>query len=446
MGSATERGLHGWRPGRTPRTGYPLPVRPGPAFPLVRRICEDGVVRELVWPPDKRPIERPVGSGTPPEAPPEAEAPPEGGYRLGQLVGRNVTPGDHTRPLALPLLRSSCNGTGSCCGTYHHIPMTTEDRERIVPLLEDQWDRPVPLEDLFYPAFDEHPDNPLNVVAIEGSCAFRDSDGLCAVHKAGGAQAKPQTCLSFPAHMVVCGERWYASLRPECACAARTALEGPKLSEEPVVWAELRKSMLAVWTVPSLVEVDRGRKITRTTYRRWMEEQVAGLSTTFDPVETLYGGLHDLDMLAELPVDSGLPERAEELLDDAWLETAHTWLTNSVDIARFAQARRSPARLAVEWALHCVTELRNGHSRRIGGSRGRRADWNRRAALTTALLMHGHGLLEEPTLRPALLQLIRVVAAARACRAVKPLEDWDTRLEEMTTWFYLWRTLGRGVW
>ncbi len=359
---------------------------------------------------------------------------------------RDIEPADLSRPLALPLLRSACNGSGSCCAVYHHIPATAEDRDRIVPLLREGWDRPVPIDEVFHPAFDGQPDGPLNIVAVEGSCALLDSDGLCAAQKAGGAACKPQECMTFPAQFVVCGERWYASLRPECACAPRTALEGPKLSADPLVWARLRERFLNVWTVPTLVQVTDARVITRTSYRRWMEEQVAGLSSTFDPVETLFAGLHGLDLLAELPHDDSLPDRGADLLDEAWLQRAQEWLTKAVDIARFAHARRSPARLALEWGLLCVTALLDGHSRTLSGSKGRAADWSRRAALTTGLLMHGHGLLEEPLLRPALLQLIRVVAVARASRAVQPLEGYDSRLEEMTTWFYLWRTLGPDVW
>ena len=100
-------------------------MEPRPSLSIVRRVCEDGVVREFVHPPDgRRPVERPVGSR--PDVPAPAPAsPPEEGHRWGQLIGRNVVAGDDSRPLALPLLRSSCDGSGSCCGTYHHIPMTT---------------------------------------------------------------------------------------------------------------------------------------------------------------------------------------------------------------------------------------------------------------------------------------------------------------------------------
>ena len=391
------------------------------------------------------PVERPVGSALAATAAIGDGSEAVAG-RLGQLVLRDVAPADRSRPLALPLLRSACNGTGSCCAVYHHIPVTAEERDRIVPLLREGWDRPVPIDEVFHPAFDAQPEGPLNVLAVEGSCALLDSDGLCSAHKAGGAQCKPEACLTFPAQFVVCGERWYASLKPECACAPRTALEGPKLSADPEVWARLRQRMLTVWTVPNLVEVDGGRVITRTAYRGWVEEQVAGLSTTFDGVETLFAGLHELDLLAGLPQDSSLPARAADLLDDAWLSRAKEWLTRAVEIARFAHARRSPARLALEWGLLCVDALLDGHPRELTGSRGRAADWSRRAALTTGLLLHGHGLLEAPLLRPAFIQLIRIAAMARASRAVQPLEGYDSRLEEMTTWLYLWRTLGPGVW
>ena len=69
--------------------------------------------------------------------------------------------------------------------------------------------------------------------------------------------------------------------------------------------------------------------------------------------------------------------------------------------------------------------------------------FNRRAALTAAHIVHGHGLLEERELRPAVTRLARFVALARACRQLRPLDDRDDRLEELTAWFFLWRTLGR---
>jgi hypothetical protein len=265
----------------------------------------DGTLREFVHPPDgSLPVERPVGSAPldpPPADPPVLGGPvPEAGVnRLGQLVGRNVEPRDLARPLALPFLRASCDGSGSCCGLYHHIPATREDQARITGLLGATWDRPVPLEEVFVPAFDAHPAGPLNVLEIDGSCAFQDPDGLCAVHKAGGIEAKPQACISYPAHLVVCGERWVASLRPECACMLRTAVEGPRLSDDPGGWARLRSMMAAVWTVPMLVTVLGDVVVTRTDYRTWTERQVAALSNTLDPVSTLCVARAELDVVAE---------------------------------------------------------------------------------------------------------------------------------------------------
>lgn len=417
-------------------------MRPGAGLPLVRRAWIDGELREFVHPPDgSMPVEREVGSG---QAEPAGEAPvlggpvPEAGLsRLGQLVGRNVEVRDASRPLMLPLLRASCDGSGSCCGLYHHIPATSDDRERITALLADDWDRPVPLEQVFHPAFDAHPDGPLNVLDLDGSCAFRDGDGLCAVHKAGGAEAKPQACVTYPAHLVVCGERWVASLRPECACMQRTALEGPRLSDDPVGWAQLRAMMLAVWTVPMLVEVTQDVVVTRTEYRQWTERAVATLSNTLDPVRALGTIRADLLQLAELP-----PEDPPEALEVGWLAERRRWLVGEAEAARAVHAEGSALRRAVEWGLDAVNAvLAKERPRRQ--KRGQVADWKRRAALVTAHLLHGHGLLEEPLLLPALDRLTRYVALAEQSRALRPVEERDPRLEELTAWFFLWRTLGR---
>jgi len=421
-------------------------MRPGSSLPLVRRAVIDGVLREFVHPPDgSMPIERPVGSAPEPveagPAPVMGSPVPEAGVnRLGQLVGRNTEPRDLARPMALPFLRASCDGSGSCCGLYHHIPATASDAARIKDLLADDWDRDVPLDEVFVPAFDAHPDGPLNVLDIEGSCAFLDDDGLCAVHKKGGSEAKPQACVSYPAHLVVCGERWVASLRPECACIMRTATDGPRLADDPTGWASLRSMMLAVWTVPMVVTVEDEVYVTRTDYRRWTERQVASLSNTLDPVGILCLAHAELDVVAEQPP---IRPAVDELLDPDWLASLVPWLEDEVALARHAHAADSPLRIAAEWGAECVRALLEGEEPAAKENKGRAADWSRRAALTTAHLVHGHGLLEEPELRPALTRLARFVALAQASRRLRPLEDRDERLEELTAWFFLWRTLGR---
>lgn len=421
-------------------------MRPGSSLPLIRRVYLDGTLREFVHPPDgSLPVERVVGGALPVSPSTEdlvlgGPVPEAGVSRLGQLEGRNVEPRDLARPMALPFLRASCDGSGSCCGLYHHIPATKPDVERIVGLLSDSWDGPVPLDDVFVPAFDAHPDGPLNVLDVDGACAFQDEDGLCAVHKAGGIEAKPQACISYPAHLVVCGERWVASLRPECACMMRTAVEGPRLSDDPAGWARLRSMMLAVWTVPTLVTVVDDVVVTRTAYRRWTEHQVAALSNTLDPVGALCLAREELDLLAE---ETPVPFDPTTLLDGQWLRGLQSWLSGEVTLAQHAHSANSPLRVAVEWGAECVDALLAGEvpARREG--KGRAADWNRRAALTTAHIVHGHGLLEERELRPAVTRLARFVALAQASRRLRPLDDRDDRLEELTAWFFLWRTLGR---
>ena len=151
--------------------------RSGSGLPLVRRVFIDGQLAEFVHPTDGGdPFRRPVGASVKDlrsdaggiasgegSATIERSAPVQ-----GQLVGRAVRADDAMLPIHVPLLRASCEGTGACCGLFHHVPATCEDRDAVRDLLTDDWDGPVPLPEMMFPAFDAAPEGPLNVVEVDG--------------------------------------------------------------------------------------------------------------------------------------------------------------------------------------------------------------------------------------------------------------------------------------
>ena len=359
---------------------------------------------------------------------------PQDGARRGQLVPRRVRLTDARANIVVPLLRASCDGSGACCGLYHHVPATTEDRDGVVSALGDSWNRTVALEDVFHPAF-EGLENPLNVVSIDGSCAFREPDGKCAIHAAAGAGAKPQSCLSYPAHLVACGTEWHASLRPECACITRSAIGGSALDADPEVWVALRKTLHRVWAVPRNVNITSERAIPRDTYVDWMRSAVARLKTSFDPLGALESSRADLWSAAGVETAPlGFPDGSR--LD----AIARHLAAESLEVGS-AFEESSPYRRSIEWGAEVATALQQTGEQVPDWSRGRAGDWARRTASTVSFLLHGHTLLEREALGPALDDLLHVLRLARAGEALKATEAVDSRLESVTMWLFLWRNV-----
>ena len=346
---------------------------------------------------------------------------PRGRPLQGQLVGRAVVPEDWTRPLHLPLVRAGCDSSGACCALYHHIPASPDDRARILAL--------VPAEEaageFFVDAFAGHP-GALNIATVDGRCAFQQPDGLCRVQVLGGAAAKPSPCLSYPAVLVACGDEWHASLRPECACLARHAVEGSLLSDDPQSWANLRARFLRVWEVPDRIVVEQDRSLPRAEYVDWMRSSIAGLTTSFAP----------LDALREAGARIGV-----ELLapDDAWLARVQSNLARERREGDVELHGASPLRASIAWAQEVLAALRGGADPEPAWSRGKSADHARRAAALATMVLHGHQLLEWRQLGPALVDLGRFLWLGRASNAIRSAEEVDPRLEALTTWIFLWR-------
>ncbi|MCP4872095.1 MAG: YkgJ family cysteine cluster protein [Proteobacteria bacterium] len=405
--------------------------RGGSGLGLVRRAWWDGELKEFVHPADgSAAIERSPGTSTAGlRAEPVPIARTEGGQPLqGQLIGRPVIPADGTRPLHLPMLKAHCDGSGACCASYHHMPTTSEDAARIRAVMKDRWEGPVPLDDVFYPAFDEAPEGPLNVVEVDGGCAFLEDDGRCAVHAAGGAEAKPLGCRAFPAVLVACGEEWHASLRSECACMERYATSGAPLHADPQSWANLRAGFVRVWCVPDTVKIDAERSLPRDDYVNWMRGTVASLSKSFDPVEVLM----DAESAMGLSPGAG---------DGAWLASVAETLEAELPELERTHPPGSAYRAAIEWGAETARGLVEDPSAETGWGRGMAQHQGRVGCQLATSVLHGHTLLEQPLLGPALTELRRILWLGLHAAAVRPAREVDGRLESMTAWIFLWRNV-----
>lgn len=397
---------------------------------MVRRAWWDGELREFVHPADGAPaIPRRPGDPTPAlRADPVPVVTNAAGQPLqGQLIGRPVIPADGTRPLHLPMLKAHCDGGGACCASYHHMPTTPDDAARIRALMAGRWDGPVPLSEVFYPAFDEAPDGPLNVVEVDGGCAFLEDDGRCAVHAAGGAEAKPLGCRAFPAVLVACGEEWHASLRPECACLERYATTGAPLHADPTSWANLRAGFVRVWCVPDEVRIDAERSLPRDDYAAWMRGTVASLARSFDPVQVLM----DAESAMGFPVED----------DAAWLAETATALEAEVAEVVRTHPPSSAYRAVIEWGARATRGLVADPGAETGWGRGMAQHQGRVGCQLATAVLHGHALLEQPMLGPALRELRRILWLGLAAPAVQPPREADPRLESLTAMLFLWRNV-----
>ncbi len=415
-------------------------LRAGSEFVLVRRTLDSQGLREFAHPPSGPPVERGLQGGQESESTGPSllvdGGPDSGPPRRGQLIGRMVRPEDAVLPLHVPMLRSACDGEGACCSLYHHIPVVPLEAERILGFARQLSDLPLPAEELLYPAYEGLASGPLNVVSVGGSCAFfAPSSGQCRLHEEFGSLAKPQRCLAFPAHLVLCGDEWHASLLPECACMARNAIEGAALEANLDAWVALRSTMKTVWTVPESIAVDPALRVERGRYVEWMRETVAALKTSFQPVEAVIRA--GCQLRGESVAEVGPPSRQ-------WLVQTAEWLADYEKMYRPCHPEGSPFRSALSWGRRCVEALAEGHSADPDWSRGKEGDWARRAASVAALLVHGHGLLEYPLLGPAVDELARYLWLGRASQAVGLAEAVEPRLESTTTWLFLWHNVQPG--
>ncbi|MCA9650442.1 MAG: YkgJ family cysteine cluster protein, partial [Myxococcales bacterium] len=188
-----------------PGSGTPLAVAPTPALePTIA---------------DASPAS-PSPSPAMPSSPPPAPVPPEAD-----------DPGE--RPVVGLPEGLRCDGGGTCCRLYGTVMATPEEARRIETLLPHWRVGSVPSERWTTPMRGSTPGPLLALVARDGACGMLRDDGLCEIHRVGGAEAKPLGCRLFPRTFVDDGVELRVSLKPECPCvlapltAAAEPVAGP---------------------------------------------------------------------------------------------------------------------------------------------------------------------------------------------------------------------------
>jgi lysine-N-methylase len=219
-----------------------------------------------------------------------------------------ATAGPERKPVVpLPGETLRCSGAGTCCHLYGTVMLFPHEARRVQSLLPAWRVGQVPPERWFSPVRGSEPGPVLAAIARDGACGFLQADGLCAVHRVGGAEAKPWGCRSFPRVFVDDGVAVHVSAKPECPCILDPRGGEPEPLVEPG-WthADALPPMIAVRRLPASIELRAGLAVSRTEARAFIAA-VAARPVPADPAATLWALADDLDQRGRLPV-----------LDEAW--------------------------------------------------------------------------------------------------------------------------------
>jgi lysine-N-methylase len=200
-----------------------------------------------------------------------------------------------------------CSGAGTCCKLYGTVMLFPPEARRVQSLLPAWRVAGVPPERWFSPVRGSEPAPVLAAIARDGACGFLQPGGLCAVHCAGGAAAKPWGCQSFPRIFVDDGVAVHVSAKPECPCMLDPRGGEPEPLVEPG-WthADALPSMIVVRRLPESIALSPGHAVPRAEVRAWMAA-IAARPVPEDPAATLWA-------LADAVARQGrLPS-----LDEAW--------------------------------------------------------------------------------------------------------------------------------
>ncbi len=202
--------------------------------------------------------------------------------------------------------RFGCQASGECCRRYVLGPLDPEDVARIESL-----DIAAALPALRgVPLFARRGDD-VFLHRRDGGCVFLGADGLCSLHGAFGAEAKPRICRLFPytVETGLDGIKLYD--KGECSCFATSARTGPAVTEElPRLFALARPEALRhppIYLRPELV-VDHASflRVQKSVVRAILAEEEPALPAFLRAVRRFRAAF---DALERCPLAPGEPER-----------------------------------------------------------------------------------------------------------------------------------------
>jgi lysine-N-methylase len=191
-------------------------------------------------------------------------------------AARDAPPPD--RPLALlPDFSLHCDGRGSCCRLYASVLFSPVETARARALQPKTLDGGADPSRVFLPERGSAPCAGSAVAQIDGRCAYLGEADRCALHRAGGPEAKPLGCTLFPASFLDDGERIRVSAWIECACVlASVGRPGgaPLLDSRARTRADLDPAV-HVERLPERVLVRDGDHAGAATLRRFTDQLLA---------------------------------------------------------------------------------------------------------------------------------------------------------------------------
>ena len=253
------------------------------------------------------------------------------------------------RPIrALPDFALVCDGSGACCRQYSSIAFTAAEAIRartFVPILRGGL---VPPDRVFLSLAGLTPPGPEPhahaVAMVDGACAFLD-EGRCAIHAAGGIEAKPRPCAVYPATFVDDGESIRVSIKVECSCVVES-LEVQATAGAALVAATVRSAAdlddaVQVRVLPARIALDRnGATWTRAAFVAWSDAFHSRIYASIDIARTFVSEAVTLEPNAEgklVPFVTAFHARALASAD-----TADEWRGTN-DVARIGRRRVADA-------------------------------------------------------------------------------------------------------
>ncbi len=240
-------------------------------------------------------------------------------------------PAPADRPLdPLAGYRFSCDGRGVCCHQYSTIvfsPLEAARARVLLPLVERGGDRH---EWVFTPRHGSVTTPGCAVKHVDGACTYLDDAGLCRIHAAGGASAKPFGCNLFPARFVDDGEAVRVSALVECACVIRSARssEGSPLVEPEVRVRGSLPSEVFIEVLPRAIRLSEESSCDRGELAAWSR---AVLSARIDdPLAWLWNVADAIDRDASLPSPDLARSPVEPSAIEPWLRAWHRVLEGIV--------------------------------------------------------------------------------------------------------------------
>jgi lysine-N-methylase len=187
--------------------------------------------------------------------------------RVSEAVNRTALadrPIEHLEGFSL-----HCDGSGGCCRQYDTFMLTPEDAARARAWVPRRAVGPIPAERLLMPMRGSAPVPLAAVTRHEGGCAYLDADGGCAIHRAGGANAKPVGCDTYPMRYVDDGAGVRQSIRLECACVF-DSIGRPGEVTPPLRVGDL-PAATAIETLEPRLPIGPGVVATRESMRTWSD-------------------------------------------------------------------------------------------------------------------------------------------------------------------------------